>query len=215
MRRVLWVVPAEPARLAVLRRGEVDMCSALGGPPGEEVRRTPGLKLAQRTTAGVFWVDFTAEQWDPKSPWHDLRVRQAASLAIDRRAISQATTLGFSKVSASIIPSAFDFAWPAPPIPFDPDRAKQLLAEAGYPGGFDAGDYNCDSSFTDLAEAVVNNLKSVGIRPRLRPLERAAFLTQWREKKLRHLMQGADGVFGNAATRIERNLVSRGAYAFG
>jgi peptide/nickel transport system substrate-binding protein len=214
-RLVLRSVPDDSTRLAMLKRGEVDIAYALRGPLAEEVGRTAGLKLAPTATAGVFWVDFTAEQWDPKSPWHDSRVRQAASLALDRRAISLATTLGYSKASASIIPSAFDFAWPAPPIPFDPDRARKLLAEAGHPGGFDAGDYNCDASFTDLGEAVVNNLKSVGIRAKLRPLERAAFLTQWREKKLRHLMQGADGVFGNAATRIERNLVSRGAYAFG
>jgi peptide/nickel transport system substrate-binding protein len=161
-------------------------------------------------SAGTFWVDFTAEPWDPKSPWHDRRVRQAASLAIDRQAISTAETLGFSRVSASIIPSRFEFAWPAPPIPYDPARAKQLLAEAGYPNGFDAGDYTCDVSFTDLAEGVTNYLKAVGIRTRLRPLERAAYFTARREKKVKNLMHGVNGAFGNAATRIERDMTSHG-----
>ncbi len=44
------------------------------------------------------------EQWDPKSPWYDLRVRQAASLAIDRKSINQALTLGFSHITGSIVP---------------------------------------------------------------------------------------------------------------
>ncbi|HSF06722.1 MAG TPA: ABC transporter substrate-binding protein [Methylomirabilota bacterium] len=214
-RLVLRMVPDESTRLAMLKRGEVDIAYAMRGPLGEEVRRTPGLRLIPTHTAGTFWLDFTAEQWDPKSPWHDQRVRLAASLAIDRKAVSDAATLGFAKVSASIVPSGYEFAWPAPPIPYDPARARKLLAEAGYLNGFDAGDYTCDSSFADLGESIVNYLKAVGIRARLRPLERAAWLTQWREKKVRNLMQGQDGGFGNAATRIERNMLSRGAYAFG
>src|SRR5262249_20636806 len=140
-RLVFRMVPDESTRLAMLKRGEVDIAHALRGPLAQEVRRTAGLKLASTLTAGLFFVSFTGEPWNPKSPWHDQRVRRAASVAIDRRAISQAETLGFSRPAASIVPSVFEFAWPAPPIAHDPDRARKLLAEAGYPGGFDAGDY--------------------------------------------------------------------------
>jgi peptide/nickel transport system substrate-binding protein len=214
-RLVFRVVPDEATRLAMLKRGEVDIAYSLRGPLAEEVRRTPGLKLAPTLTSATFWIDFTAEQWDGKSPWHDRRVRQAASLALDRQAINQAETLGFSKVASSPIPAGYEFAWPAPPIPYDPERAKKLLAEAGYPNGFDAGDYTCDVSYANLGEAVVNYLAAVGIRVRLRPLERAAWLSQWREKKVRNLLQGSNGGFGTAATRIERDMISRGAYAYG
>ena len=209
-RLVFRMVPDESTRLAVLKRGEVDIAHALRGALAEEVKRTPGLKFLPTVTAGSFFVSFTSEQWDPKSPWHDRRVRLAASLALDRKAISQAETLGFAKVAASIIPSTFEFAWPAPPIPYDPEGARKLLTEAGYRGGFDAGDFTCDASFSDLGEAVVNYLKSVGIRTRMRPLERAAFFSQVRDKKVKNVMLGADGAYGNAATRIQRGMVTGG-----
>ena len=142
-------------------------------------------------------------------------MRLAASLAIDRQEINQAETLGFSRISSSIIPSSYEFYWPAPPIPYDPAEAKRLLAEAGYPQGFDGGDLTCDASYTNVAEAVANYLKAVGIQTRLRPIERAAFLTQWREKKIKGLMQGGAGGFGNAATRIANNMTTGGLYTYG
>jgi peptide/nickel transport system substrate-binding protein len=216
VRRLVWrVVPDEATRLAMLKRGEVDIAYSLRGPLAEEVRRTAGLKLAPTLTSATFWVDFTSEPWDSKSPWRDARVRQAAALAIDRKAINDAETLGFSKVASSIIPAGYDFYWAPPAIPFDPDRARKLLAEAGYANGFDAGEYTCDASYANIGEAIVNYLSAVGIRTRLRPLERAAWLSQWREKKVKNLFQGGAGAFGNAATRIENYVVSRGTFVFG
>jgi peptide/nickel transport system substrate-binding protein len=212
-RLVFRSVPDDTTRLAMLKRGDVDIAYNLRGPLAEEVQRTPGLTLTRAVLPITFWIDFTSEQWDPKSPWHDRRVRQAASLAIDRQAINQAETLGFSRAAASIVPVGYEYAWPAPAIAYDPAQAKKLLAEAGYPSGFDAGDYTCDSTFTSLGDAVVNYLRAVGIRARLRPLERAAFLGQWQERKLRGLVQGANSSFGNAVTRIERNMLSSGTFA--
>jgi peptide/nickel transport system substrate-binding protein len=164
----------------------------------------------------TFWIDFTTEQWNPKSPWHDRRVRLAASVAIDRQGINLAETLGFSKVASSIIPSSYEYYWGPPPIPYDPAQARRLLAEAGLPNGFDAGDLACDASYTNVAEAVANYLKAVGIQTRLRPMERVAFLGQWKDKKIRGgLMQGGAGAFGNAATRIDNYMTSAGTYVYG
>jgi peptide/nickel transport system substrate-binding protein len=215
-RLVFRVIPDEATRLASLKRGEVDVAYSIRGALAEEVKRTPGLRLAPTLLPATFWIDFTTEQWNPKSPWHDRRVRLAASLAIDRQAINLAETLGFSKVAASIIPSSYEYYWAPPPIPYDPAQARRLLAEAGYPRGFDAGDLACDASYTNVAEAAANYLKAVGIQARVRPIERAAFLGQWREKKIRGgLMQGGAGAFGNAATRIDNYMTSRGTYVYG
>jgi peptide/nickel transport system substrate-binding protein len=142
-------------------------------------------------------------------------VRRAASLALDRKTMNDAITLGYSKITGSIIPYTFDYFW-QPPMPvFDPAKAKQLLAEAGHPVGFDAGEFYCDSSYSNVAEAVLNNLQAAGIRVRLRPLERAAFVDAYSHKKLKNIILGGSGAFGNAATRLEAFVVKGGAYVYG
>ena len=201
-------------RLAMLKRGEADIAYATTGPLGEEVRRSPGLTLHPTPFSSTHWLVF-ADQWDASSPWHDRRVRLAANYAVDRQAINQAETLGFSKITGSIIPTSFDFYWQPPVYPYDPAKAKQLLAEAGYPKGFDAGDLNCDAGTSDYAEPLLNYLQAAGIRTRLRPVERAGFLKAYQEKKLKNLIYGLSGISGNAATRIESFTASTGAYAYG
>jgi peptide/nickel transport system substrate-binding protein len=214
-RLVFRVIPDESTRLAALKRGEVDIVYSVRGELAEELQRTPGLTLKPAVIQGTFWLYFP-DQWDPKSPWHDRRVRQAASLALDRASINQALTLGHSRITNSIIPSTFEFFWPAPAAVYSTARAKSLLAEAGFASGFDAGDLACDGSYSNLAETVANNLAAVGIRVRLRPLERAAFFSAYSDKKFRGgLVQAASGAFGNAATRLEAFVVTGGAYVYG
>jgi peptide/nickel transport system substrate-binding protein len=214
-RLVLKAIPDESTRLAMLKRGEADIAYSIRGALAEELRRTPGLTLKPNYPPGTFWLNFP-EQWlDPKSPWTDRRVRQAANLALDRAAINQAETLGLSRITASIIPHTFDFYWQPPAPQYDPQRARQLLAEAGYPNGFDAGEYFCDASYANLGEAVVNYLKAAGIRTQLRPLERAAFIQQNSQKKLRNVIQTASGAFGNAATRLDAFVAAGGTFTYG
>jgi peptide/nickel transport system substrate-binding protein len=213
-RLVFKVIPDEATRLAALKRGEVDIAYSIRGELAEELCHTKGLALKPTIIQAPFWLYF-ADQWDADSPWHDLRVRQAASLAIDINGINQALTLGYSKITGSIIPLTFDYYW-QPPLPvYDPPQAKKLLAQAGHPDGFDAGDYYCDGSYSNLAEAVLNNLQAIGIRAKLRPLERAAFFKGYAEKTFKNLIQGGSGAFGNAATRLQAFVVKGGTYVYG
>jgi peptide/nickel transport system substrate-binding protein len=213
-RLVFKVIPEEATRLAALKRGEVDLAYSIRGELAEELQKSPGLTLKAVVIQGTFWLYFP-DQWEPKSPWHDQRVREAVRLAIDYKSISEALSLGYSPITNSIIPDSFDFYWKAPPAVYDLARAKKLLADAGHRNGFDAGDYYCDSSYANLAEAVINNLQEAGIRVKLRPLERAAFFAAYSEKKLKNIIQGSSGAFGNAATRLDTFAVKGGAYAYG
>src|SRR5712691_5315266 len=213
-RLIFRSIPDESTRLAALKRGDVDVAYAFRGPVAEELRRSPGLMLKPTQPTFTEWLVFT-EQFDAKSPWHDRRVRLAANLAIDRKAINEAENLGFARVSASIIPRDFQFAWPAPPYPFDPAQAKKLLADAGHPRGFDAVEVSCDAVYVSTIEAVVNSLQAVGIRAKVRPIERAAFYKTDQEKGFKHLSRSSSAAPGNAATRIEAFVISGGIRAYG
>jgi len=212
-RLVFRSLPDETTRAAALKSGEVDVAFLLSGPTAEDVKRAPGLRLVA-PLLGIFWLDFP-DQWDPKSPWADRRVRLAASLAIDRQALNQAETLGLSRPTGSIVPRDFDFALAIDAPPFDPKRSRQLLAEAGYPSGFDAGELTPFPPYNSMGEAIAGWLQAVGIRTRMRTMERGAFMTSWREKKLHGVVLTISGVSGNAATRLESFVTKNGAFAFG
>jgi peptide/nickel transport system substrate-binding protein len=215
IRRIVFkVIPDEATRLAALQRGEVDIAYSIRGELAEELTRTPGLTIKPAVGSAPYWLYFP-QQWDPKSPWHDQRVRQAVNLAIDRKTMNEALTLGHSHLTGSPFPENFDFYWQPPAPVYDPAQARKLLTEAGFPNGFDAGDYHCDAAYANIGEVAINNLQELGVRATLRPLERAAFIKAYSEKKLKDIIQGASGAFGNCATRAETFMVKGGTYAYG
>jgi peptide/nickel transport system substrate-binding protein len=211
---IMRSIPDESTRAVAVKTGEVDMAYLFGGPVALDLKRSPGITIKAPLLYGMYWLDFL-DQWDAKSPWHDKRVRQAASLVIDRNAINEAEMLGLGKVTGSFVPPEFDFALKVDPPARDPKRAKQLLTEAGYPNGFDAGDLTPLPPYTSLAESVGSFLGEIGIRTSVRTMERATFLTNWHDKKLKGLLIGATGAAGNAAARLEPFMTKGGLYAYG
>jgi len=208
-RLVMKSVPEATTRLAMLKKREADVTYGLYGPLAEEVQRDSNLKLEAPVIA-TQWIIFTYEECDPKSPWADQRVRLAANLAFNRQTANEAETLGYSMLTGSIIPRQFDYALPLEPYPYDPQKAKQLLKEAGYSRGFDAGECSVDSVYTGVVEALVNDLSTVGIRAKVRPVERAAHQAALREKTYKNLAFQGSGAFGNAATRLDAFVYSKG-----
>jgi peptide/nickel transport system substrate-binding protein len=213
-RLVYKSVPESTTRMAMLKRGEVDVAYLLDVPQAQEVKRDPNLKLAFSGGIAVFFLDFL-DQWDPKSPWHDRRVRLAANYAVDRQALSEAETLGASKPAGNHVPPTFEFALPIEPYPYDPVKAKQLLAEAGYPNGFDAGEFHQLPPYFSLGEAIVNYFQAVGIRTRMRPMERAAYFALILSKKARGVCVCTSALYGNAASRLSEVIPSDGSAAYG
>ena len=213
-RLVMRSITDETTRAAAVKTGEVDIAYLFTGPVAEDLKRSPGVRLVAPLVYGMYWLDFL-DQWDPKSPWHDRRVRLAANLSMDRKAINEAEMLGLGKEAGSFVPPSFEFALHVAPPAYDPKRAKQLLVEAGYPNGFEAGDLTPLPPYTALGEAVAGYLGAIGIRAKVRNMERATFLGAWREKKLHGLLIGATGAAGNAAARLEPFVTKNGIFAYG
>jgi peptide/nickel transport system substrate-binding protein len=207
-------VPDANTRAVGLKSGEIDLGVALDGPDAEDLKRDPKMRVVSSKHASIFWIEFP-EQWDPKSPWHDRRLRLAVNHALNRDRINEAACLGFCPPAGVIVPRVMDFALQVNAPAHDPQKTKQLMTEAGYPNGLDAGDFAAIPGFPTVAEAVLNYLNAGGIRMRMLPMERAAFYGAWKEKKLRGVFMTAAGNSGNAASRVEAFIQSKGAWAYG
>jgi peptide/nickel transport system substrate-binding protein len=213
-RLVFRSVPEGTTRLAMLKNGEVDVAYLLEGEAGEAVRNDPNLRLVFSGGIGIHFLDFF-DMWDPKSPWADQRVRKAASLALDRKALNDAANLGASRLTGAIAFKNMEYALPLDPDPYDPARAKKLLAEAGYPDGIDAGDLYAVPPYFATGEAVGGYLGAVGIKTKLRTMERAAYFAALASKKLKGVCFCGNAVYGNASTRMSVIVPSGGTYAYG
>jgi peptide/nickel transport system substrate-binding protein len=211
---VIKGVPDRTTRLAMLKTGEADIGYLMVGLEAETIRNDPKLRLARTIPPATWYVEFP-EQWNPKSPWHDRRVRLAANLAIDKQALNEAERLGYSRLTGSNIPSVMEYALRIEPYPYDPAQARRLLAEAGYPNGFEAGDLTPLPPFTTMGEGVANYLAAVGIRTRVRSMERATFMEAWRSKKFTGVVVTVSAAPGNAPVRLETFVISSAPYATG
>jgi peptide/nickel transport system substrate-binding protein len=211
-RIVMKSVPEGSTRLAMLKRGEAQIAYKTDGPLGEEVKKDPNLDLVFSGGIATWWLQF-GEMNDPKSPWHNQKVRLAANYALDRKALSEAETLGASPPTGSIVPREFEWALPVEPVPYDPKKAKQLLSEAGYPNGFDAGTITPIPPYYSFAEAVAGYLGAIGIKSKVQRMERAVMFDKRRKRELAGICLCANGGFGNTVTRIDADIVSTGVHS--
>ena len=132
-RLVYKSVPEATTRVAMLKRGEVDLAYLLDAPQALELKSDP---LAQARLLGRHrdvLPRLPRPVAIPKSPWHDRRVRLAASHAIDRQALSEAETLGASRPTGSMIPRKFEFALPLDPHPYDPAQREAAAGRGRVP----------------------------------------------------------------------------------
>ncbi|MGH7220181.1 MAG: ABC transporter substrate-binding protein, partial [Nitrospiraceae bacterium] len=131
---------------------------------------------------------------EPESPFHDKRVRQAASLAINREFLVRQETEGVGKVWGNWISPENRDALKGDgkdlPVPeFNVEKAKQLLAQAGFPNGFEFEWFVPFVPYFDMGERIITDLRAVGIRGKLQSLEGPAFRAK--------MGQGRKGFPGN------------------
>ena len=162
-------------RLAMVRRGEVDVATTMRGVFYEDVKKDPKLRLLHPLSS-THWLVAMGAQWDPKSPWTDPRVRKAASLAIDRKTLADVHYPGCEGIGGIAMPGD-PFGAQLPVDPYDPEKARKLLAEAGYPKGFQGGKfYPYEGSMWPFGEQLANYWKAVGINVDIVLLDRPAWL---------------------------------------
>lgn len=180
-------VPEHSTRLAMLMSGEVDI-ALLFGAHVQQVKAAPNLRIhLVRETSGsnIYYADLL----DPKtpSPFHDIRVRKAVSLAIDRKTICEKVYFGMSEPWGDVLPSlTLGYDKTLKPPPYDPEQAKRLLAEAGYPNGFST-EIHVSITSTN-AEAISASLADIGITAKVDKLETGAFYGNFFRRKFRGLI---------------------------
>src|SRR5215831_813173 len=171
---VMQSVPEAATRVAMLENGEADMIYFVPGELIGRVKENKNLTLAP-VLSGNWWLEFPGFQ-DPKNPFHDKRVRQATSLAIDRDAINQAESAGFGVVDGNWINDDVQYALGWPKWEYNLAKAKKLMADAGHPNGFTVDWLTPAPPFYSRGERVISQLQAIGIRTRLQTLERSVFL---------------------------------------
>jgi peptide/nickel transport system substrate-binding protein len=167
-------VPEAATRVAMLERGEADIMYFVPGELIDRVKNNPKLRLAP-VVSGNWWLEFPGFQ-NPSNPFHDKRVREAISLAVDRDAINDAECGGMGVVDGNWINTDVEYGLEWPKWPHDIAKAKKLLAESGYPNGFNVDWVTPAPNYYSRGERIVSQLQGIGIRSRLQVMERGVFL---------------------------------------
>ncbi|MBX3070534.1 MAG: hypothetical protein KF883_08580 [Thermomicrobiales bacterium] len=165
----------DSTRISALLAGEVDLINVVPYARIPELEGNGDIKVSTVPSPRVFFVAI-----DPRDvPFEDVRVRQALNYAVDADAIIQSLYLGHAtRLATAFDVAAVGFDPSIEPYPYDPDMARQLLTDAGYPDGIDANFYAFTGSIADhsqAAEAIVAYLNEAGIRAQMNMLEFGAF----------------------------------------
>lgn len=160
-------IPEEATRIAAVQTGEIHIANRL---PAEEAQRllgAPGITIVRYPVDRVFYIAFNNLTSGKGTPIENKLVRQAMNYAVDRQAIIDALFNGYADLVVGFTTvNNLGYDDSLEPYPYDPDKARELLAEAGYPDGFEIG-FACPTgaytNFEQVCEAVGGYLNEVGI----------------------------------------------------
>ena len=184
------VIASAPTRVAALLSGEVDMIYSVPPQDIARIRQVDGLRILQTPELRTIYLGMNVSRDQlptsdikDRNPWRDVRVRQAAALAIDENAIASRVMLGLGHPTWEMWGpgvNGYEAALDVRPKP-DPAKAKALLAEAGYPNGFRVAlDCPNDRYVMDeqICTAIVSMLARVGIKVDLNAQTKTKFFTK-------------------------------------
>ena len=164
---VFRTITDKETQVAELITGGVDWIWDVPKDRAEELQQMPSVKVVNADTMRVSYIGMDAAGRAGKTPFNDIRVRKAVAHAIDRAAIVKTLVGGDARVvNAPCYPSQVGCTDDVPKYAYDPVKAKALLAEAGYPDGFDTDIYAYRERH--YTEAAMGYLRAVGIRTNLK-----------------------------------------------
>ena len=187
---VFHIVPEEVTRVAKLKAGEAELVEmnyesipALAGNPGIEARPTSELLPATDLIRFGGLIKLREGFYDPKNPWADKKVRQALNYAINREDMAKQLYYGFGKPAAC--ESGIAEWMELKPYPYDPAKAKALLAEANYPNGFKVTLVH-DERYMDpmIGQLVAGYWKAIGVQVEVTQRDWASLRQAWSQGKL-------------------------------
>jgi ABC-type transport system substrate-binding protein len=168
-------VPEDAARVVMLETGEADAIMRVPPTDAQRLDSNPNVNVVKASSVRVIYIGFNAQA----EPFNNPKVRQAMNHAVNKEAIIKTILAGVGEAStAPVVPAVFGYD-KVGPYEYNPEKAKKLLAEAGYPNGFKAvfhhptGRYLMDAT---IAEAVQAMVREVGIELELQTMEWATYL---------------------------------------
>lgn len=197
-RVTLRIVPADPTRTAALLSGELDAIEHVPSADIKNISKNNKLRVNQTISWRTILLHLDQYRTQPPgltdhagkplaaNPFMDARVRRAISLAINREAIASRVMEGLAVPAANIVsPGVFGHNAALRPDAYDPETAKRLLAEAGYPNGFRvalAGPNNRYINDEQVLQTVAQLLARIGIQVRVEAAPMSAFLGRVRKE---------------------------------
>ncbi|MGC2520192.1 MAG: ABC transporter substrate-binding protein [Burkholderiales bacterium] len=211
------IIPNDPARLAALLAGDVDLIDNLPTADAAKLKSDPRYEVVRKVSWRTLFFTLDQERDDPPfvtdksgkplghNPFKDLRVRRAISMAINRSAIAERVMDGLALPAANIVsPPVFGYAPELKPQPYDPEGAKRLLAQAGYAEGFGVTLHAPNNRYVNdeqIAQAVAQMLARIGIRARVETMPVAVYLGKARRREFSFAMLGWGSFSGELALR--------------
>ncbi len=180
-------IPDSATRVAAIQTDEIDIVTRLTSEESKSLETVQGVITGGHTLSRVYYIAFNNMTTGLDKPTMDAKVRQAMNYAVDVDGIIKALFSGYGKRATGFVATGEMGYGNVQPFAYDPEKAKALLAEAGYADGFTidmacpAGAY---SSFEEVCQAIVGNLKDVGITVNLEIMESGQYWDLEAKKQL-------------------------------
>ena len=187
---IIKPIKAGPARVAALLAGDVDFIDNVPTVDIKRLKEDPNINVVQGISNRVIYLHLDHQRDDSpyvkangggpiKNPLKDLRVRKAISMAINRDAIVEHVMEGVAIPAGQLLPEGFFGVSPnLKPMPYDPEGARKLLAEAGYPDGFELTIHGPNDRYINdakIAEAIAQMLTRVGIKTAVETMPKSVY----------------------------------------